>query len=159
MSTLAEAWAVSVALRKSRLGGISHKSTNSVGISRCSFRSTVGVPLWRKVCVHTDWATSCLMEFGSVPPGLARINWVTPTPPLPFDSASEDAKALEVDVFQPIGVLTPAEEICSSSALCLGSGEVPNYSKRAKAERAEYRELLRACRELLAGLSCNGSIG
>ena len=27
-----------------------------------------------------------------------------------------------------------------------------NYSKRAKTERAEYRELLRACREMLAGL-------
>jgi hypothetical protein len=33
------------------------------------------------------------------------------------------------------------------------------YSKRAKAERAEYRELLRACREMLAGLSCNGTVG
>src|SRR5271169_48675 len=31
------------------------------------------------------------------------------------------------------------------------------YSKRIKAERAEYRELLRACREMLAGLSCNGT--
>jgi len=33
-----------------------------------------------------------------------------------------------------------------------------NYSGRAKAERAEYRELVRACREILAGLSCNGSV-
>jgi hypothetical protein len=28
------------------------------------------------------------------------------------------------------------------------------YTKRAKAERAEYRELLRACRDMLADLSC-----
>lgn len=27
-----------------------------------------------------------------------------------------------------------------------------NFTKRAKAERAEYRALLRACREILAGL-------
>ena len=27
-----------------------------------------------------------------------------------------------------------------------------NYSKRAKAERAEYRKLVRACREMLAAL-------
>ena len=33
-----------------------------------------------------------------------------------------------------------------------------NYSKRTKAERAEYRELLRSCREMLAGLSCNGTV-
>jgi hypothetical protein len=26
------------------------------------------------------------------------------------------------------------------------------YTKQAKAERAEYRELLRACRDMLAGL-------
>jgi len=32
------------------------------------------------------------------------------------------------------------------------------YSKRAKAERAEYRNLLRACKEMLAALSCNGSV-
>jgi hypothetical protein len=31
------------------------------------------------------------------------------------------------------------------------------YSKRAKAERAEYRNLMRACRDLLADLSCNGT--
>jgi hypothetical protein len=29
------------------------------------------------------------------------------------------------------------------------------YSKRAKAEWAEYQALLRACREMLAGLSCD----
>jgi hypothetical protein len=29
------------------------------------------------------------------------------------------------------------------------------YSKRAKAEPAEYRNLMRACRDMLAGLSCN----
>jgi hypothetical protein len=29
------------------------------------------------------------------------------------------------------------------------------YSKRAKAELAEYRALLRICREMLAGLSAN----
>src|SRR6516162_2675677 len=71
------------------------------------------------------------MEFGSVPPGLPRINWLTPTPPLPFDSASEDAKAPEMDWLELLKKkrskgLTPFEEICRSSALCLGSGEVPN---------------------------------
>ncbi|MGA2117316.1 MAG: HGGxSTG domain-containing protein [Bryobacteraceae bacterium] len=33
-----------------------------------------------------------------------------------------------------------------------------NYSKRTKAEKAEYRELLQSCREMLAGLSCNGTV-
>jgi hypothetical protein len=33
-----------------------------------------------------------------------------------------------------------------------------NYTKRAMTERAEYRELLRACREMLADLSCNGTV-
>ncbi|MEO8099450.1 MAG: HGGxSTG domain-containing protein [Acidobacteriota bacterium] len=30
------------------------------------------------------------------------------------------------------------------------------YSKQAKAQRAEYRKLVKGCRELLADLSCNG---
>lgn len=32
------------------------------------------------------------------------------------------------------------------------------YSKQAKAQRVEYRKLVRGCRELLAGLSCDGSV-
>src|SRR4051812_21021149 len=32
------------------------------------------------------------------------------------------------------------------------------YSKQAKAERAEYRKLLQVCRDMLAGLSCNGTV-
>lgn len=32
------------------------------------------------------------------------------------------------------------------------------YSKHAKAERAEYRAILLACRELLADLSCDGAV-
>jgi hypothetical protein len=33
------------------------------------------------------------------------------------------------------------------------------YSKQAKAERAEYRKLLLECRDMLASLSCNGTVG
>jgi hypothetical protein len=33
-----------------------------------------------------------------------------------------------------------------------------NYSKEAKAEREKYRALLRACREMLTALSCNGTV-
>ena len=32
------------------------------------------------------------------------------------------------------------------------------YSNQAKAERAEYRALLRDCRQMLADLSCNGTV-
>src|ERR1022692_4001481 len=32
------------------------------------------------------------------------------------------------------------------------------YSAAAKAEQAEYRSLLRDCREILKGLSCNGTV-
>jgi hypothetical protein len=43
---------------------------------------------------------------------------------LPFDSASEDANAPDTDECDQ--GLTPIEERCRSSALCFGSGEVPN---------------------------------
>lgn len=33
-----------------------------------------------------------------------------------------------------------------------------NYSKQAKAQRYKVRELVRACREMLAGLSCDGMV-
>ena len=32
------------------------------------------------------------------------------------------------------------------------------HSKRSEAERPEYRKLIRDCRDLLASLSCNGSV-
>ena len=58
-------------------------------------------------------------------PGLPKISWLTPTPPLPSDSASDDANAPEMLVERP-EALTPVSERCRSSALWTGSAVVPN---------------------------------
>src|SRR5262249_17416350 len=54
-----------------------------------------------------------------------KINWLTPTPPLPSDCASEDANAPGILVDRP-EPLTPVSEMCRSSEVCSGSAVVPN---------------------------------
>ena len=67
-----------------------------------------------------DCATICRITSPPEASGGPKISWLTPTPPLPSDSASDDANAPWIEVERP-EALTPVELRYKSSALCFGS--------------------------------------